>query len=71
VTALIARQHDAVSLIIKRRHGKRLAEERKASGFNPAAALLRPEVRKRALAARKAKAAQRRARREARGHDQR
>jgi hypothetical protein len=66
VTAIIQRQQDAVSLMVRRRHGKRLAAERMASGVNPGAALLRPEVRKRALAARKAKAAARRARKDAR-----
>jgi len=67
VTAVIGRQQDAVSLIIKRRHGKRIAAERKASGVDVGAALRDPKVRARALKARKAKAAARRARREARG----
>jgi len=53
VTAVIARQADAVSLMVRRRHGKRLAEERKASGIVPS---FTPEMREKALASRKAKA---------------
>jgi hypothetical protein len=62
----VLRQQDAVTAIVRRRLGRRLMAERKANGFNPAAALLDPAVRAKALKARKAKAAARRARREAR-----
>jgi hypothetical protein len=67
VTAVIARQAEAVSAMIKRRHGKRLAEERKAAGEDLGAALRDPKVRAKALASRKKKAAERRKRKEARG----
>jgi hypothetical protein len=66
VMAAILRQQDAVSLMVRRRHGKRLAEERKAAGVDMGAALRDPKVRARALKARKVKAAERKARREAR-----
>jgi hypothetical protein len=66
VMAAIARQQEQVTSIVRRRHGKRLAEDRKASGVDLGAALRDPKVRARALKARKAKAAARRARREAR-----
>jgi len=67
VLALVQRQRDLVAALVRRRHGKRLAEERKAAGIDVGAALRDPKVRARALKARKAKAAARRARREARG----
>jgi len=62
VIAVMQRQQDAVSTMIRRRHGKRLAAERAASGVNPGAVLQRPDVRRKALAARRAKAAKRAAR---------
>jgi hypothetical protein len=63
VVTLVQRQQDAITLMIRRRHGKRLAEEAKAAGV---VRTFTPEQRKKALATRKAKAAARRARREAR-----
>jgi hypothetical protein len=63
VTAVMQRQHDAVSTMVRRRHGKRLAEEARAAGI---VRTFTPEQRKKALATRKAKAAARKARREAR-----
>lgn len=35
VLALIARQRDAITTKIRRRHGRRIAEERKAAGIAP------------------------------------
>src|SRR5262245_53336139 len=64
VLGLIERQRLGVSNMVKRRHGKRLAEERKAAGTLPT---FTPEMRAKALATRKAKAKARRARREKRG----
>lgn len=58
VLKLIDRQRDSITTQIRRRHGKRLAEERGlvgGGGFTPA-------MRAKALATRKAKAARRRAR---------
>lgn len=52
VLALLDRQRDTVSLQIRRRHGKRLAEER---GVNP----FTPEMRKKAAETRKRNAAAR------------
>ena len=59
VLTLIQRQLDSVSTMVRRRHGKRLAEERAASGQQT---VFTPEMRKKALATRRAKAAKRRAR---------
>lgn len=59
VTMAIARQQDAVSLMVRRRHGRRLAETRKALGHAPT---FTPEMRAKGLATRKAKAAKRKAR---------
>ena len=59
VMAVIDRQQAAVTTMVRRRHGQRLASEARASGrvtsFTPA-------MRAKALATRKAKAAKRRAR---------
>lgn len=63
VVATMLRQRDAVSTIVRRRLGRRLAEERKASGV--AAPTFTPEMRKKALATRKKNAAARRARKAA------
>lgn len=63
VIATILRQRDAVSLMVRRRHGRRLAEERKASGVAP---VFTAEMRKKALATRKKNAAARRARKASR-----
>jgi hypothetical protein len=60
VLDVILRQRDSVITQVRRRHGKRIAAERKAAGINP---LLDPKVREKALAARKAKAARKRTRR--------
>jgi hypothetical protein len=61
VVQLMLRQQDAVTTIVRRRHGRRLAEEQKANGrvmgFTPA-------MRAKALATRKAKAQARQARRQ-------
>jgi hypothetical protein len=59
VLATIARQQDAVSTMIRRRHGKRLAESLRASGRQSG---FTPEMRAQALATRRTKAARRRAR---------
>lgn len=56
VTAMIGRQKDAVSLMVRRRIGRRLAAERKAAGTMPT---FTPEMRAKALATRKAKARKR------------
>jgi hypothetical protein len=65
VTELIARQRDAVAYLAKRKQGQRLAAAQQDAPprRNP---LLDPKVRAKALAARKAKAAKRKARRAAR-----
>jgi hypothetical protein len=57
--AVIDRQQAAVTHMVRRRHGKRLAEERQANGHRP---VFTPAMRAKALATRKAKAAKRRAR---------
>jgi hypothetical protein len=62
VLAVIARQADSVTTQVRRRHGRRLAEEARADGrlvvgFTPA-------MRAKALATRKAKAAKKAARRQ-------
>lgn len=62
VVATISRQRDAVSTIVRRRHGRRLAEERKAAGLLPT---FTPEMRAKALATRKKNAARRRNRKAA------
>lgn len=59
VLKLIDRQRDAITSQIRKRHGRRLAEERAATGARP---VFTPEMRAKALIARKAKAAKRRAR---------
>lgn len=59
VLALITRQADAVSNMVKRRHGQRLAEQRKADGWVPN---FTPEMRKKALETRRQKAAKRKLR---------
>jgi len=62
VLRLIDRQRDATTTQIRRRHGKRLAAERAATGdTNP----FTPAMRAKALATRKRKAAQRAKRRTA------
>ena len=63
VLRLIDRQRDTTTLQIRRRHGKRLAEERAATGQ---AMTFTPEMRAKALATRKSKAAKRQARKAAR-----
>jgi len=56
----IGRQLDSVTTMVRRRHGKRLAEQRAADGTQT---VFTPAMRAKALATRKAKAAKRRARR--------
>jgi hypothetical protein len=56
VLATIQRQADAVSTMVRRRHGRRLAEERAANGTQP---VFTKEMRAKGLATRKAKAAKR------------
>src|SRR3990167_6026792 len=51
VLTTLMRQQDAVSHMIRRRHGKRLAETRKAEGRQP---VFTPEMRAKGLATRKA-----------------
>jgi hypothetical protein len=60
VLALMARQADTVATIVRRRHGRRLAEQRKANGTTP---VFTAAMRAKALVTRKAKAAKRKARR--------
>jgi hypothetical protein len=60
VVRLLLRQQDAVSTMVRRRHGRRLAAERKASGTQP---VFTPAMRAKALKTRKANAAKRRAKR--------
>ena len=60
VMKTINRQLDSVTTIVRRRHGRRLAEQRAAEGHT---AVFTPAMRAKALATRKAKAAKRRARR--------
>jgi hypothetical protein len=57
VLATILRQRDALSTMVRRRQGRRLAEERKAAGI---VSTFTPEMRAKALATRKRKAALRR-----------
>lgn len=57
VTALIGRQKDAVSLMVRRKIGRRLAAERKAAGTLPT---FTTEMRAKGLATRKANARKRR-----------
>jgi hypothetical protein len=59
VLKLVDRQRDAITVQIRKRHGKRLAEERAANGV---VTVFTPEMRAKALETRKAKAAKRRAR---------
>jgi len=63
VMAVITRQSDAVTHQVRRRHGKRLAEEAQANGRVVG---FTPEMRAKALATRKAKAAKRQARKQRR-----
>jgi hypothetical protein len=63
VTAAIIRQRDALTTTVRRRHGRRLAAERKAAGTLPT---FTPEQRAKALATRTAKAKARARRRAAR-----
>lgn len=65
VLAVINRQQDSTTTMVRRRHGQRLAEERKANGSMPGG--FTPEMRKKAAATRKAKAAARQARRAKKG----
>lgn len=64
VIALMSRQADSVTAMIRRRHGRRLAEQRKADGV---ATVFTPAMRAKALATRRAKAAKRKARRASKG----
>lgn len=50
VVQTILRQRDSVITQVRRRHGKRIAAERKAAGYE--SPLLNPEVRARAIASR-------------------
>ena len=59
VLALIQRQADTVATIVRRRHGKRLAEQRAADGQRP---VFTAAMRAKGLATRRAKALKRRAR---------
>jgi hypothetical protein len=63
VTAAIIRQRDALTTTVRRRHGRRLAAERRAAGTLPT---FTPEQRAKALATRTAKAKARARRRAAR-----
>lgn len=60
VVALVLRQQDAVSTIVRRRLGRRQAEERRANGQLVSG--FTPEMRAKAAATRKANAAKKRAR---------
>jgi hypothetical protein len=62
VADVIARQHDSVVTQVRRRHGKRLAEDRKAAGIVPPG--FTPEARRKAAKTRARKAAERRRRQE-------
>jgi hypothetical protein len=66
VIAVLLRQQDQVTTIVRRRHGKRLAEERRANGQLRVGGFT-PAMRKKAAATRRAKAAKRQARRERKG----
>jgi hypothetical protein len=59
VIRAILRQQDTATSIVRRRHGRRLAEDRKAAGVVPT---FTPEARRKALATRRARAKARRAR---------
>ena len=56
VMTVVQRQQDAVSLMIRRRHGRRLAESQRASGRQPG---FTPEMRAKGLETRRSKAAKR------------
>jgi hypothetical protein len=60
VMEVIDRQQAAVTTMVRRRHGRRLAEARQAQGVRT---VFTPAMRAKALATRKAKAAKRKARR--------
>ena len=60
VMALVQRQQDAVTKIVRRRHGRRLAEQLQAEGKLVVG--FTPEMRKKAAATRKANAARKAAR---------
>jgi hypothetical protein len=64
VVATLLRQQDQVSKIVRRRHGQRLAEQLRAEGRM--AVGFTPEMRTKAAATRRAKAAKRAARKAAR-----
>ena len=64
VLALMDRQRDSISLTLRRRHGKRLAEQRKADGTMP---VFTPEMRAKGLATRKKKAQARKQRKARKG----
>lgn len=64
VVNLLLRQQDAVTTMVRRRHGRRLAETAKANGR--ALGGFTPAMRKKAAATRKANAAKRAARKAAR-----
>lgn len=59
VTRTVARQAESVITMVRRNHGKRLADEAKAEGRTPT---FTPEMRAKALKTRTANAAKRRAR---------
>ena len=65
VVALLLRQQDAVTKVVRRRHGQRLAEVAKANGRVIGGGFT-PEMRRKAAATRRAKAAKRAARKAAR-----
>jgi len=60
VMRTITRQQDAVSLMVRRRHGKRLAEQARAEGRTPT---FTPEMREKARLTRAKKTAAKKARR--------
>jgi len=62
VMTTLLRQQDAVSTMIRRRHGKRLAESLRASGRQ---VVFTPEMRAKGMETRRAKAAKRQARKAA------
>jgi len=70
VADVIARQREALTTKSRKRGALKAVETRKESGQDVGAALRRPEVRKRALAARKRKAAERKARKARKGGGQ-
>ena len=65
VVAAMLRQQDACTRIVRKRHGQRLAEVAKANGSLRAGGFT-PEMRQKAAATRRAKAAKRAARKAAR-----